>query len=128
MSEADDVRWLAQKIVAKAFHSVSDAAVEAMARRVLELEAVLEVVREVGVDFCPRADGEGWAVSNTRGLILEAARARLEEDVAFEASKEREACAKVCDDFGWDATRTREGTTDWVCRRLAEAIRARGAK
>lgn len=124
----DDVRLTAQLVVARRVHCVSDAAVEAMARRVLELEAVLEVVREVGVDVCPRARGEGWAVSNTRGLILEAARARLEEDVAFEASKEREACAELCDDFGWDATRTREGTTDWVCRRLAAAIRARGDK
>lgn len=39
MSNADDVRWLAQKVVAKAFHGVSDASVEALARRVLELEA-----------------------------------------------------------------------------------------
>ena len=125
MSEADDVRWLAQKIVAKAFHSVSDAAVEAMARRVLELEAVLEVVREVGVDVCPRARGEGWAVSNTRGLILEAARARLEEDVAFEASKEREACAKVAEQEAstwWGEARRTIGV------KVVEAIRARGAK
>lgn len=35
---ADDVRWLAQKVVAKAFHGVSDASVEALERRVLELE------------------------------------------------------------------------------------------
>ena len=93
MSEADDVRLTAQLVVAKRVHCISDTAVEALARRVLELESVLEVVREVG-----------------------------------EASKEREACAKVCDDFGWDERRTREGTTDWVCRRLAEAIRARGRK
>lgn len=38
----DDVRWLAQKVVAKAFHGVTDASVEALARRVLELEADAE--------------------------------------------------------------------------------------
>ena len=33
-----DVRWLAEKVVAEAFFSISDAAVLALAKRVLELE------------------------------------------------------------------------------------------
>lgn len=55
---ADDVRWLAQKVVAKAFHGVSDASVEALARRVLELEADAEEhadnVRAVEREACER--------------------------------------------------------------------------
>lgn len=39
---ADDVRLTAQLVVGKRVHAVSDAAVEAMARRVLELEADAE--------------------------------------------------------------------------------------
>jgi hypothetical protein len=66
VSDVDDVRWLAQKVVAKAFHAVSDASVEALAKRVLELEAVVDACRSVGVDVTRREDGAGWAVSNTR--------------------------------------------------------------
>lgn len=48
----DDVRWLAQRVVAKAFHGVSDASVEALARRVLELEADADNVRTVEREAC----------------------------------------------------------------------------
>lgn len=49
---ADDVRWLAQRVVAKAFHSVSDASVEALARRVLELEGAVAAEREACAKLC----------------------------------------------------------------------------
>lgn len=52
MSNADDVRWLAQKVVSKAFHAVTDASVEALARRVLELEGAVEAEREACAVAC----------------------------------------------------------------------------
>lgn len=100
---ADDVRWLAQKVVAKAFHGVSDASVEALARRVLELEA----------DAKEHAD-------NVRAVEREACAkfADLHESLwrAFEADARLEP----------DRWQHRQQAN--VARDIANAIRARGGK
>lgn len=83
---ADDVRWLAQKVAAKAFHGISDASVEALARRVLELEADAEEhaanVRAVEREACAVAAEQEVAswwgeARRTIGVkVVEAIRAR----------------------------------------------------
>lgn len=120
-----DVRLTAQLVVDKRVHCVTDEAVEAMARRVLELEVALDAVRAVGVTVERREDGTGWAVTNTRAVEAEAV--------------EREACAKLCDaeQARWhdtEATDVLDGDR-WqhrqqanTARDLAVLIRARGAK
>lgn len=54
---ADDVRWVAQKVVADAFHAVSDASVKALAARVLELERVFIAAVSEALELM-RAQGE----------------------------------------------------------------------
>lgn len=85
-----DLHLTAQLVAAGRVHCVSDEAVMAMARRVLELEVAL---------------------------------ARTEQDVAFEASSEREACAKVCERLSDESN---QPSFPFDC--CALAIRARGAK
>lgn len=53
----------------------------------------------------------------------------LEEDAEEHAANvravEREACAKLCDAYGWN-NRARAGFVDRTCEALGAAIRARG--
>lgn len=99
---ADDVRLTAQLVVDGRVHCVSDAAVEALARRVLELEA----------------DAAQWAIAASQYGFHQTTEAAVKA--------EREACARLCDDDAND----REASDSWreAARTLASVIRARGAK
>jgi len=114
-----DVRLTAQLVVDKRVHCVSDEAVMAMARRVLELEAdCASISRELGLPpFLRPAEGE------------------VSRRFAFLVETEREACAKLADSYGWNENDAdpskqwrRDGRVDQACRDVAAAIRARGAK
>ena len=134
----DDVRMTARLVVDKRVHCVSDEAVMALAKRVLELEsagirvsdAALDVargaqpvlssslasVRAVGVTVEPREGGTGWAVTNTRALEAESNKEEHAENVR---ATEREACADIV--YCW------MGGSDAGNGALVQ-IRARGAK
>lgn len=77
----DDVRLTAQLVAAGRVHCVSDAATLAMARRVLELEAVA-----VERDMAQRAAAHWEGVAAANAL-----------DVVMEVSAERDACAKAAE-------------------------------
>lgn len=130
---ADDVRWLAQKVVAKAFHGVSDASVEALARRVLELESTVERIY----------DGEhGWECTDcgrptANGTCTQCRHGTSPPKLAVKA--EREACAQLAaqmaEEFSDTALRAAPyaASREWngmatTARELAEKIRARGAR
>jgi hypothetical protein len=95
----DDVRWLAQKVVARAFHAVSDASVEALAKRVLELEQ-----HEV-------------ALSESLQQMV---------DRLGDAEAEREACAELCD--ADSANDDYSDTWQRAAQEFAHRIRARGLR
>jgi hypothetical protein len=61
----------------------------------------------------------------------EAALARTEQDVAFEASSEREACASLAAEYGWVPNGQgfqRAGLVEATAKGIAAAIRARGSR
>lgn len=74
----------------------------------------IRMAREAGlVDYC---DLEGDSV----GLL---ALVTLCQDVA---AAEREACAKLCEEPGWNAANWDSSYWDQACENRAAAIRARG--
>jgi hypothetical protein len=131
-SEADDVRWLSQKIVASAFHSVSDEAVMAMARRVLELEELLRIDMmyserlSIGVLKARAAKAESErAIAQRAAAHWEGVAAANALDVVTEVTAEREACAKAAEvvvNNWWGEERRKLGL------QVIEAVRARGTK
>lgn len=131
-----DVRLTAQLVVDKRVHCVSDEAVMAMARRVLELECPThygvgqEELQKVKTerDMAQRAQEHWEAVAAANAL-----------DGFKEVDHERDACAKLCDaqEAVWrEFERTDKLVSDsWqhrqqanTARDLAIAIRARGAR
>lgn len=106
---ADDVRWLAQKLVDGAFDSVSTESVKAMAERLVALEA----------------NHAAAAAEATRRAQAEAELADAQEEVAklkAGVAEEREACAQLVGDV------CVLGSGNEVRTGYATAIRARGAK
>lgn len=97
---ADDVRRTAQLVVDGRVHCVSDAAVEALARRVLELEA----------------DAAQWAIAASQYGFHQTTEAAVKA--------EREACAKLCDRLAAMESSTAPNDFD----ECAAAIRTRGGK
>ncbi len=106
----DDVRLTAQLVVQRKVHCVSDASVEALAKRVLELEARIDEFYngDAGLEclVCGCITGNGICTGCRHGT------SPLKKAVAAE----REACAQLC-------------VNSWATpSELAEAIRARGLR
>ena len=80
-------------------------------------DEIIEMAEQVGL----MADGEMW-FSPTYGSG-DVHISHLESFAKLVAEKEREACAKVCEE---NATDLSEGDWDSACNNCADLIRARG--
>ena len=118
MSPAD-VRLTAQLVVDRRVNCVSDEAVMALARRVLELEELLRIDMTYGERLSIGVLKAKLERAETAAAHWEGVAAANALDVVTEVAAEREACAKVAETW-----RPLDPHGEYI----AAAIRARGAK